>query len=234
MSVLYVNTILDEILGEDNFRNEVHPGTTAVVLQKDQWARKHDNVFYYSSGPTWTFNVDAVRQPYKWVDGQKRDGSGRDLEKGKLPDDAFDLHGVMPWAGEKTGDQTQKPSLSLSGLSKPPRTRATLSPTSCGSGTTLAVAQRLGRRWIGCDLGRWGTHVTRKRLLGIENCKPFEVLDLGRYERQYRQGVTFGETKDKPRAAEQAFYEYLAFIYKSTARSPWRAWRTCTARRAGP
>ncbi len=45
----------------------------------------------------------------------------------------------------------------------------------CGSGTTLAVAEKLGRRWIGCDLGRWGIHVTRKRLLGIESCKPFEV-----------------------------------------------------------
>lgn len=89
----------------------------------------------------------------------------------------------------------------------------------CGSGTTLAVAEKLGRRWIGCDLGRWGTHVTRKRLLGIENCKPFEVLNLGKYERQYWQGVTFGETKDKP-LAEQALYEYLAFILKLYAAQP--------------
>ncbi|HWQ39371.1 MAG TPA: DNA methyltransferase [Burkholderiales bacterium] len=83
----------------------------------------------------------------------------------------------------------------------------------CGSGTTLAVAEKLGRRWIGCDLGRWGIHVTRKRLLGIENCKPFEVLNLGKYERQYWQGVTFGEAKDKS-LTEQALYEYLAFILK--------------------
>lgn len=55
----------------------------------------------------------------------------------------------------------------------------------CGSGTMLAVAEKLGRRWIGCDLSRWAIHVTRKRLLGIEGCKPFEVLDLGKYERQY-------------------------------------------------
>jgi adenine-specific DNA-methyltransferase len=83
----------------------------------------------------------------------------------------------------------------------------------CGSGTTLAVSEQLGRRWIGCDLGRWGVHVTRKRLLGIENCKPFEVLNLGKYERQYWQGVTFGEAKNKP-LAERALYEYLAFILK--------------------
>lgn len=83
----------------------------------------------------------------------------------------------------------------------------------CGSGTTLAVAEKLGRRWIGCDLGRWSIHVTRKRLLGIENCKPFDVLNLGKYERQYWQGVTFGENNGKT-VSEQAFYEYLAFILK--------------------
>ena len=89
----------------------------------------------------------------------------------------------------------------------------------CGSGTTLAVAEKLGRRWIGCDLGRWAIHVTRKRLLGIEDCKPFEVLNLGKYERQYWQGVTFGEAKDKP-LAEQALYEYLAFILKLYGAQP--------------
>ncbi len=89
----------------------------------------------------------------------------------------------------------------------------------CGSGTTLAVAEKLGRRWIGCDLGRWAIHITRKRLLGIENCKPFEVLNLGKYERQYWQGVTFGEAKDKP-LTERALYEYLAFILKLYGAQP--------------
>jgi len=89
----------------------------------------------------------------------------------------------------------------------------------CGSGTTLAVAEKLGRRWIGCDLGRWGIHVTRKRMLGVENCKPFEVLNLGKYERQYWQGVTFGDAKDKP-LTERALYEYLAFILKLYGAQP--------------
>ena len=82
-----------------------------------------------------------------------------------------------------------------------------------GSGTTAAVAEVLGRRWIACDLGRWSIHVTRKRLLGIEDCKPFEVLNLGKYERQYWQGTTFGRKDAKP-VTEQALYEYLAFILK--------------------
>jgi len=82
----------------------------------------------------------------------------------------------------------------------------------CGSGTTLAVAEKLGRRWIGCDLGRWAIHVTRKRLLDIKNCNPFEVLNLGKYERQYWQVATFGEDLDQDGSI--ALYEYIAFILK--------------------
>jgi hypothetical protein len=106
----------------------------------------------------------------------------------------------------------------------------------CGSGTTLVVAEGLRivrgekgekslglaehrRRWIGCDMGRFATHTARKRLLEIEHCRPFEVLNLGRYERQYWQGVTFGEAKGKV-LAEQALYEYLAFILKLYGAQP--------------
>ena len=88
----------------------------------------------------------------------------------------------------------------------------------CGSGTTCYVAQKLGRRWIGCDLSRWAIHVTRKRLLGIENCKPFEVLNLGKYERKYWQGVTFGDRKKTD--MQLAIYQYLAFILKLYGAEP--------------
>ncbi len=50
-------------------------------------------------------------------------------------------------------------------------------------------------------------------MLGIENCKPFELLNLGKYERQYWQGATFGEKQDKS-LSEKAMYEYLAFILR--------------------
>jgi len=88
-----------------------------------------------------------------------------------------------------------------------------------GSGTTAAVAEKLGRRWITCDVGRFSIHTIRKRLLEIPNCKPFEVLNLGKYERQYWQGVTFGDKKDKS-VTEQKLYEYLAFILKLYGAQP--------------
>jgi len=78
----------------------------------------------------------------------------------------------------------------------------------CGSGTTGAVAEKLKRNWIMADLSRFAIHTTRKRLLSIERCKPFVVQNLGKYERQYWQGITF-----KKRSEEQLpIYEYIQFI----------------------
>ena len=135
-------------------------------------------------------------------------------------DDSFDSIQIKSFSNEKTGYGTQKNESVLRRIIKASSNHGDLvADFFCGSGTTLAVAEKLGRRWIGCDLGRWGIHVTRKRLLGIENCKPFDVLNLGKYERQYWQGVTFGESKDKP-ITERALYEYLAFVLKLYGAAP--------------
>lgn len=79
----------------------------------------------------------------------------------------------------------------------------------CGSGTTAAVAEKLGRRWITSDLGRYSIHTARKRFLEIEGCKPFEILNIGKYERQYWQTIQFGN-----KTAEQSMAEYIAFVLK--------------------
>jgi hypothetical protein len=67
----------------------------------------------------------------------------------------------------------------------------------CGSGTTLAVAEKLGRKWIGGDLGRFAIHTSRKRLIGVQRelkaagspYRSFEILNLGKYERQFFVGI---------------------------------------------
>lgn len=120
---------------------------------------------------------------------------------------------------EATGYDTQKPESLLDRVIKAcSEEKDLVADFFCGSGTTLAVAEKLGRRWIGCDLSRWAIHVTRKRLLEIENCKPFEVLNLGKYERKYWQGVTFGDKKKSDR--QLAIYQYLAFILKLYGAEP--------------
>ena len=78
----------------------------------------------------------------------------------------------------------------------------------CGSGTTAAVSEKLNRRWIACDLGRFAIHTTRKRLLSIENVRPFVMQNLGKYERQAWQSAEFGG----PEQAASVTAQYRRFI----------------------
>lgn len=140
-----------------------------------------------------------------------------------------DINPVNSQAKEDTGYDTQKPETLLERIIK-----ASSNPDSLvadffsGSGTTVAVAEKLGRRWIGCDLGRFAVHTARKRLLDVEvmdegtgekrGCRPFEILNLGKYERKHWQGITFG---NEPREDEaQALAEYVTFVLRLYAARP--------------
>ena len=79
-----------------------------------------------------------------------------------------------------------------------------------GSGTTAVAAEQSDRRWISVDLSRFGVHTARKRLLDISGCRPFELLNLGRYERRYWQGIEAGE----------AIHEYYLFILELYGAQP--------------
>lgn len=94
---------------------------------------------------------------------------------------------------ERVGYPTQKPEALLERIIKASSNEADLVlDCFCGSGTTAAVAEKLNRRWITCDLGRFAIHTARKRLLSIPNVKPFVVQNLGKYERQAWQRDEFG------------------------------------------
>ncbi|MGI8869349.1 MAG: site-specific DNA-methyltransferase [Mycobacteriales bacterium] len=105
-----------------------------------------------------------------------------------------DIKRINQVAGERLGYDTQKPEALLERIIKSSSDEGSI-VLDCfvGSGTTAAVAEKLGRRWIACDVGRFAVHTTRKRLLGISGCKPFVVANLGRYERQVWQQATTGE-----------------------------------------
>jgi hypothetical protein len=89
----------------------------------------------------------------------------------------------------------------------------------CGSGTTPTVAEKLGRRWIGCDLGRFAIHTTRKRLLSINGVRPFAVQNLGKYERQFWQTEAFRthevDTKHETAARHRAYVEFILTLYQA-------------------
>ena len=95
-----------------------------------------------------------------------------------------DIPGMGVVSGEWIGYPTQKPLGLLQRIINASSDEGDLvADFFCGSGTTGAVAEKLGRRWIMSDIGRFAIHTTRKRLLDIPNCKPFVVQNLGKYER---------------------------------------------------
>lgn len=96
-----------------------------------------------------------------------------------------DIDEINSMAKDNVGYSTQKPIPLLERIIKASSNENNLIlDCFCGSGTTAAVAEKLNRRWITCDLGRFAIHTTRKRLLQIKNVKPFIVQNLGKYERQ--------------------------------------------------
>jgi DNA modification methylase len=143
----------------------------------------------------------------------------RDAKGTPVTDLWDDVNRISPTSSERLDYPTQKPESLIRRIIDTSSLEGSLvMDVFAGSGTSLAVAEKLGRRWIGCDLSRWAIHTTRKRLLDLEGCRPFEILNLGRYERQYWQGVTFA-SKNKE-LSEQSLYEYLAFILKLYGAQP--------------
>jgi adenine-specific DNA-methyltransferase len=84
-----------------------------------------------------------------------------------------------------------------------------------GSGTTAAVAEKLGRCWIACDLGRFAIHTTRKRLLSIDNVKPFVVQNLGKYERQAWQAAEFADPAQRA-SVQMRYRNFILQLYHAT------------------
>ena len=162
----YLKLLMDAVFGSNCFRNEIVWWYGGGGASKRRWGRKHDVLIFYANGARWTFNVDAVREPHKWTNGQPRaDGSQRSLEKGKLPDDVFHLHSVMPWAKERTGYPTQKPLALLHRIIDASSNRGdvVLDPF-CGCATALVAAEQRERQWVGIDISRKAVDLVRARL----------------------------------------------------------------------
>ncbi|MBL7136035.1 MAG: site-specific DNA-methyltransferase [Candidatus Marinimicrobia bacterium] len=226
----YVKVFLDEIFGIKYFRNEIIWCYTGPSNQKSDFPDKHDVIYRYSKSDKPIFNIDDIRIPYDektmanykkglmgsgtLYSGEIKSDKGILDKKGKIPEDwwimaassRYPIDGV-----KRTGYATEKPWPLIERIIKASSNEGDLvADFFCGSGTTGAVAEKLGRRWVMADLGRYAIHTTRKRLLGIDNCKPFVVQNLGKYERQYWQGVTFKKRSDE----QMPIYEYIRFILK--------------------
>lgn len=111
-----------------------------------------------------------------------------------------------------------------------------------GSGTTAAVAEKLGRRWISTDLGKFAIHTTRKRMIGVQrelkaagkDYRAFEILNLGKYERQHYVGVNpnLREAEQQMQLAQKEA-EFLALILRAYQAEKTDGFATFHGKKAG-
>ena len=174
----------------------------------------------------WALSVDELEK--LWAEGRiltKIDGTPRldgmkvylDETEGKRATDLWiDVPRVGNTSRERLGYDTQKPEALLERIIRASSKENDLVlDCFCGSGTTPAVAEKLNRRWIACDLGRFAIHTTRKRLLGVPNVKPFVVQNLGKYERQQWMGAEFKGLVDKRMSIEQRYRHFIVQLYSA-------------------
>ena len=214
----YMRLVLDEIFGKDNFQNELIWHFIKGASGNDRFGRKHQTIFYYSkSVDSFTFNRNEIGVEYnpetlaRAQRGEARYNiSAEELEeRGKNPGDVWsDLHPVQGNGLENTGYATQKPESFLERIIKASSNENDIvADFFCGSGTTMSVAEKLNRKWIGSDLGKFGIHTSRKRMIDVQRklkkegvgFRAFEILNVGRYERE-----NFLTINDDLRAEERA------------------------------
>ena len=191
----YLKILLDDIFGKDSFINELVWCYTGPTNQKRNFPRKHDCVLLYSKTGNYIFNADNVRVPFVKSNksGGKTSFAGKKDElflekldeKGKIPEDWWaDIADLGKVHSEAVGYATQKPIKLLERIIKASSNEGDLV---CdffgGSGTTAAVAEKLGRRWITCDIGKPASLVMRKRFIDQE-VNPFLYQSIGDYQKE--------------------------------------------------
>ena len=234
----HIRLLLDDIFGVDNFVNEViwNKGFRGTE-SKRIYQRSHETIFFYRKGKNYTWNpqgqpykdqslgrynqIDEDGNRYALIKRRRTDGSvyyGKTYPKldGKSINDVIsDVPTMASTNSERNGYPTQKPEALLERIVKASSNEGDLvADFFCGSGTTGAVAEKLGRRWIMADLGRFAIHTSRKRLIEVqrklheehEPYRSFDVYNLGRYERQWWQQESLKGADEEHRRVVLEFY----------------------------
>lgn len=168
----HLRVMMDRIFGYDNFQNEIIWHYTGGGRSKRYFSRKHDNIFFYSKGDEFIFNIDEIRVPYKETSGYAKGGIISKAGKRYMPhpkgtpvDDVWDIPIINPLSKERAGYPTQKPEALLKRIIEASSNKGdiVLDPF-CGCGTTAIVAHVLGRKFIGIDRSPVGCRIIRNRL----------------------------------------------------------------------
>lgn len=252
----YIRLVLDEIFGKSNFRNSIawhYSGWNKKLATS--FERRHDSIFFYTKSKFPIFNsfFEQWESKEAYVKARKQkiniDEDGREyvlsdagggnrikryldevMQQGVVVDDVWDLDKINNSAKEALGYPTQKPHTLLERIIKASSNEGDLvADFFCGSGTTAAVAERLGRKWIVSDLGKFGVHTTRKRMIGVQrelkaqkkDYRAFEILNLGKYQRQHYIGINHNlrevEQQKQLQQKEKEFVDLILRAYRAEA-----------------
>ncbi len=198
----YMRLLMDEVFGKENFLNEIIWNYSGGRIGHNFFGRKHDNIYWYAKKyGNQTFNYDEVRQEYAATtlarNKYKNNGSSDRIldykpnEEGKFPEDVWTLPIINPFAKERLDYPTQKPERLIEDIIKAASNPGDI-VMDCfmGSGTTQAVAMKLGRRFIGADINLGAIQTTTKRLLSVaaelerqeDKYTGFEVYNVNNYD----------------------------------------------------
>jgi DNA modification methylase len=234
----YVKALMDEVFGRDNFQNEVvwYYYNKLHDSRKRALPKAFDQILYYVKDRNSSYAYTALKEPrptpvtklkYRKVAGKIQniigdDGKAVTYESTeRTVDNVWRIRCLQPAnMQEWVGYQTQKPvDLIERILSIASRPTDLVLDCFVGSGSSAIAAEKLDRRWIACDLGRFSIHTTRKRLLATA-VKPFIVQNLGKYERQQWQVAEF-PSNGKDRLEEQkereaSYRKFILELYHAT------------------
>ena len=260
----YIRLILDELFGKDNFRNEIIWSYYAFKRKTTKkFPQKHDVILCYTKDKEhYTWNTQYKPHKEEYLKRWKKDADGRyyrddvnptkggtriiylDELEGDIVDDVWDdVNPVNSMAKERVNYPTQKPAALLERIIKSSTNEADLiADFFCGSGTTLTVAEELGRKWIGSDLGKFAIHTSRKRMIKIQrelkdsgkDYRAFEILNLGKYERQYYMNIDFellNENQEK--ILDQKEKQFTSLILSAYKAEPITGFNTLKGNKLG-
>ena len=255
----FMRLVLDEIFGRDNFlndiqwkRSDVSGGRNAGMLH----INVTDTIFWYAKNRgSHIFNKQYTPYDQKYIDKYftKTDEKGRrfqereygsrrqylDESEGVPVSNIWnDIPNIAQYHGYEFVDYpTQKPEALIKRIIETSSNNGGLvADFFAGSGTTLAVAEKLGRKWIGSDLGRFGIHTTRKRMIGVQrelrkegkDYRAFEILNVGKYEREYyvNHVSTDLREEEKKQVRARKEKEYINLILSAYKAEPVESFNT--------
>jgi len=262
----YMRLILDEVFGENNYRNEIiwnYQGSW--VEPKTYFPRRNNSIFFYKKNDNNFFNrayendikeqvnfkrwrdyivdnkiygkkmpINDLRfKPYldKFIKKNNREPKNEDIvfeATGSVIGSVWNIKTVDPKSPENLNYPTQKSEFLLERIIKASSNKGDLvADFFCGSGTALVVAEKLGRKWIGSDLGRFSIHTTRKRMINTQrklkkegkDFRAFEILNIGKYERDYFVNVNENLREEEKRKQkirkEKEFIKLILSAYRA-------------------